>query len=262
MDDADNRLITELSSALRSGVTRYSASDGREYTREGLREKLQELIPTEIVVKRICDTVPAIVVAAPHVSFDNWTEYFANRLAADLSCGEVLARNFRDDDGNRIPASIGRHIHVNRPTESEGRRSAEHETDRAQIVFRAYVKALQEACGGFPLTLLIELHGHRRHANIEVATAGIDAGTAHAIKQDYYEVARLQAEAPELAIEPIDKLRYLATRAKQIGSLHRDVCQIGMHIEIPRRCRETKAARENFRPTLTEWIRRSVTHLT
>ncbi|MCB9367037.1 MAG: hypothetical protein H6506_02370 [Calditrichaeota bacterium] len=258
--DRDEQLISELINALKSGVERYRASDGVTYTNADLKTALQELIPAEIIVKRVCDSGRAIVVAAPHVSFDNWTEYFANRLAFDLECGEVLARNFRDDDGGRIPVSIGRHIHVNRPTESRSRSGAEFTTERASQIFESYVHALEQAVSQRPLELLIELHGHRNHAKLDVATSGISRDCAQELKNEYQQLVQ-DSNTPELRIEPLDTLRFRARRAKSTGSLQTSVCLKALHIEIPRRCREHAQARETFRPILTEWIRRSLTHL-
>ena len=43
---------------------------------EELRARLRELIPAKIEVWDNCIGSFAVVVAAPHVSFDGWTEYF------------------------------------------------------------------------------------------------------------------------------------------------------------------------------------------
>lgn len=253
----DQLLIDELVSALKEGRERFSARDGRIYDKSGLQLRLQELIPADIVVMRKCALASSIVVAAPHVSFDNWTQYFANRLAPDLNCGEVIARNFRDDDGGTIPVSIGRHIHVNRPTESKHRGGMEQESERALPVFREYVQALFTAGGASPIELLIELHGHHHHSSLEVATVGIDMVTAHEIKQAYLMAAEDYSDSPALLIEPLDKLKYQALRAKESGSLMPTVCKYALHIEIPRQCRENASGREQFRPLLAEWMRRA-----
>ncbi len=247
-------LKRELFAALASDSGSYSTPDGRIMSHHEIRELLQEWIPTGVFVKRRCDRTPSVVVAAPHVSFDNWTEYYANRVAHDLNCGEVLAKNFRDEDGGQIPVSIGRHIHVNRPTESKRRGEAEGVTPRAQAVFLQYREALAEAGGQQPLDLLIELHGHRRNLRLEVATVGINQNVAAELKDAYQNLATGNAALPHLYIEPLDKLRFSARRAKQNGSLTSGVCRAGLHIEIPRFCRENETARRSFRPILSTWL--------
>lgn len=254
MGDERQTLIGEMLAALKSGDSVLTASDGHAYTRNEMQECLAGWIPTSIEVKRLCELNHAIVVAAPHVSFDNWAEYFANRLAHDLKCGEVLAKNFRDEDGGRIPVSIGRHIHVNRPTESRKRGGKERDTERAREVFEEYRAALFAAGKNSPLELLIEIHGHRRHLKLEVATTGIDALDARLMRQAYVGLLEDNPCYPQLSIEPLDKLRFSAQRAKAEGSLGPAVCRAALHIEIPRPCRENETARSGFRPILSAWI--------
>ncbi len=258
MDGDREALMREMFAALANKVDLLTASDGRTYPKAEMQRLLQEWIPTNVVVKRICALDEGIVVAAPHVSFDNWTEYFANRLAYDLNCGQVLAKNFRDDGGGTIPVSIGRHIHVNRPTESKRKGGVEHETPRAMAAFQKYRSALHEAGRIMPLTLLIELHGHRRHTKLEVATTGISATQAAQIKRCYAELSEVDLRLPELAIEPLDEIRFTAQGTKANGSLAPKICRVALHIEIPRYCREDEDARSRFRPVLSEWLKRSI----
>jgi len=258
MDGDREALMREMFAALADKVDPLAASDGRTYPKAEMQRLLQEWIPTSIVVKRICSLDEGIVVATPHVSFDNWTEYFANRLAFDLNCGQVLAKNFRDDDGRTIPVSIGRHIHVNRPTESKRKGGAEHETPRAIATFQKYRSALHEAGRIMPLTLLIELHGHRRHTKLEVATTGITAQQATLLKERYAQISQVDLRLPELAIEPLDELRFNALGTKANGSLAPKICHAALHIEIPRNCREDEDARSRFRPALSEWLKQSI----
>ncbi|MCB1059730.1 MAG: hypothetical protein KDB65_05845 [Calditrichaeota bacterium] len=262
MDDGRETLIGEMLAALKNGDTVLAASDGRTYSHKEMQGRLVEWIPTSIEAKRVCELSSAVVVAAPHVSFDNWAEYFANRLAHDLRCGEVLAKNFRDEDGGKIPVSIGRHIHVNRPSESSKRGGRERETDRALRVFEEYRAALFAAGQNSPLDLLIEIHGHRRHLKLEVATAGVDEHTARELMQTYLGLTSDDSRQPQIAIEPIDRLKFSAKRAKEHGSLHPSVCKAALHIEIPRVCRENEEARGRFRPVLSSWLKSCIKLLT
>ncbi len=258
MDGERESLMREMFAALANKVDPLTATDGKTYPKAEIQRLLQEWIPTTVLVKRICSLDEGIVVAAPHVSFDNWTEYFANRLAYDLNCGQVLAKNFRDDDSGAIPTSIGRHIHVNRPTESKRKGGVEHETPRAMAAFQKYRSALHEAGRIMPLTFLIELHGHRRHTKLEVATTGISAALAAKLKQTYFELSQVDLRMPEIAIEPLDELRFTAQGTKANGSLAAKICRMALHIEIPRSCRENEDARSRFRPVLSEWLRQSI----
>lgn len=251
-------LKREMFAALANKVDPLIATDGRSYSKAVMQELLQEWIPTSVVVKRECPDDAGIVVAAPHVSFDNWTEYFANRLAYDLNCGQVLAKNFRDDDGGAIPAPIGRHLHVNRPTESRRKGSAESESPRAMAAFQKYRSALHEAGRIMPLRLLIELHGHRKNSRLEVATTGFSEQKASYLKECYAKLVASDLRLPVLAIEPIDTLKLTAQNAKSKGSLTPKICHTALHIEIPRSCRENEDARTRFRPILSEWSRQVI----
>ncbi|MBK6765751.1 MAG: hypothetical protein IPG71_05270 [bacterium] len=255
----DDALTRALIHALRERRDSFEAPDGRRYSRQDMQARLRELIAADLIVMRTCSLSAAIVVAAPHVSFDNWTQYYANRVAPALQAGEVLARNFRDEDGSKIPVSIGRHLHVNRPTESERRGGREFESDRARAVHADYIGALVQAGGKAPLDLLIELHGHHRHTVLEAATTGISEAEARVILDAYRAATGNQTGSPELHIEPLHELRYAARSAKELGSLRDSVCRRALHLELPRQCRDTAANREAFQPILTEWLRSCMT---
>jgi len=246
-------------SALRAGRDLDHA--GIRYSRDEMHDLLCAWIPAEIIVMRACAAGPSVVIAAPHVSFDNWTQYFANRVAADLKCGEVIARNFRDDDGGVMPISIGRHIHVNRPTESTRKGGAERQTDRARQVFEQYRVALGHAGRALPLDLLIELHGHRQHTRMEVATYGLTLDEARRCRDAYEKLREATPGLPDIAIEPLDVLQFTARQAKELGSLREENCRRALHIEIPRTCREDERARSAFRPLLADWLSFCVTEL-
>jgi hypothetical protein len=215
-----------------------------ELTREAAEARLRELIPTKIKVSAVCNLSFSAVVAAPHVRFDGWSEYFSRLAAEEFGLGRVIARHFRDDNEFDIPVSIGRHLHVNRPTESAERGGRELETPRARQVFEQYVKAIARAAGNkLPLDLLIEFHGHRRHEAIEIATAGVDVSIAKRLVSSFGSNEVNAGALPELRIEPLHKLHFSARRAKLIGVMHETVARRAVHIEIPRTLRRPEENR-------------------
>ncbi len=214
---------------------------GRTLSREDARELLCELIPAEIQVRGVCTLSQAVVVAAPHVSFDNWSEYFCNRVARKYRTGWVVAKNFRDLHPHTIPVSIGRHLHVNRPTESVRPGGAEQTTDRARQTHQDYLAALTQASGRsvLPLDALIEFHSQQRTPDFEIATTGVNSELAELLV-NCYEKIRLQEERlPELRIEPLHEVMFKAESTKQIGSMRLEVTRCALHIEIPREMRRT-----------------------
>jgi hypothetical protein len=231
-----------------------------EDSAEVIRARLRELIPATIEVWDVCAGEFAVVVAAPHVSFDGWTEYFCNRIAPALQSGRVIAKNFRDDDGHEVPVSIGRHIHVNRPTESRERGGEEFETELAQRVCDDYVRALRDSGGRSQLDLLIEVHGHHRHEQIEIATTGISDFEARRIR-DMYLMKCADVELPQLLIEPLDKLYYTAESAKRKGSLRSDVTRCALHIEIPKPWRKDAVRRAELCGALCDVLKEYVARL-
>lgn len=227
---------------------------------EVIRARLCELIPAKIEVWDVCVGEFAVVVAAPHVSFDGWTEYYCNRIAPALKAGRVIAQNFRDDNGHDIPVSIGRHIHVNRPTESRERGGEEFETERAKRVCEDYVAALRKSGGKSRLDLLIELHGHHRHEKIEIATTGIRDNEAERFRKSYLTNFSGR-EYPDLLIEPLDRLYFTAELAKTKGSLRNDVTASALHIEIPKVWRKDAARREMLCAALSDVLQKFVAGL-
>ncbi|MDD5088632.1 MAG: hypothetical protein PHI18_07535 [bacterium] len=229
---------------------------GKILTREAARQLLQELIPAEIEVRGVCTRSISAVAAAPHVSFDNWSEYFCNRTARTLGLGRVIATNFRDQDGLRIPVSIGRHIHVNRPFESNGPGKPERETERARRVHEQYLAALRQASGraGLPMDLLVEFHSHRRTPFLEIATVGLTSDLAHELAGVYRSRRVRTPLLPELRIEPLDELQLRAESAKTNGSLRPAVATCGLHVEIPRETRREETFRAAGSAALIELL--------
>jgi len=240
------RLAFQRSDDFKAQLFAFLGSDAQELrgigghivTREQARELLQELIPAEIEMRGICRRPIAVVAAAPHVSFDNWSEYFCNRTAQRLSLGWVIAKNFRDQDPHTIPASIGRHLHVNRPTESLRPGGDEFFSERAQEAHEKYLATLLQASGkkAFPMDLLIEFHSHMRTPKLEIATVGVNQDIAREIDERYTEL-RAKFSLPELALEPLRPLRMTAEMTKNIGSLRTEIARHSLHIEVPREFR-------------------------
>jgi hypothetical protein len=238
-------LKSQLFAFLGSDSAEFGTLSGRKLSRGEVRDLLQELIPATIEVRGVCRRSVAAVAAAPHVSFDNWSEYFCNRIARRTRIGWVIAKNFRDQHSLTIPISIGRHIHVNRPTESNGPGQAERETERARGVHQRYLSALAEASGrgALPMDLLFEFHSHHRTPYLEIATAGLTAERAQELAEVYERRRVKRPLLPELKIAPLHTLRLAADNARREGSIRGDVAQVALHIEVPREARQSDHAR-------------------
>ncbi len=238
-------LKTQLFAFLAGGDTEFPTLTGQRLSRDDARALLQELIPAEIEIRGLCQLSRAVVVSAPHVSFDNWAEFFCNRIARQFQTGWVVARNFRDQDPHTIPVAIGRHLHVNRPTESARPDGAEAVTERAQAAHAQYLASLLQATGldALPIDLLIEIHAHHRTPFLEVATAGVDAGLAQEIDSVWTHQRTRAKDLPALRIEPLHVLRLTAEATKQLGSLRPEVATRALHIEIPREARQSDSTR-------------------
>jgi hypothetical protein len=240
-------LKTQLFAFLASGDAEFATLTGKRLSRDDVRELLQKLIPADIVVRGNCQQPLAVVVSAPHVSFDNWAEFFCNRLARRFRTGWVVARNFRDQDPHTIPVSIGRHLHVNRPTESVRPGGEEDVTKRAQAAHAEYLAALLESTGrtALPIDLLIEIHAHHRTPFLEVATAGVEPELARELEAVYGRV-RTSTPLPEIRIEPLHELRLTAEATKQFGSLRSAVARRALHFEVPREARRSDETRQDM----------------
>jgi hypothetical protein len=218
---------------------------GGRLTREDARRILQELIPARVEVRGVCTGPLAAVAAAPHVSFDNWSEYFCNRVARRLRIGWVVAKNFRDQHGPTIPVSIGRHIHVNRPTESIRYGADERETPRSRAAFEEYLAAIARASGRsrLPVDLLIEFHSHHRTPFLEIATSGLGAEAADVLLDRWNGARTKWPSLPELKMEPLHDLSLTAEGAKWRGSIRSEVAGLALHVEIPREARQSDESR-------------------
>ncbi len=250
--DDGSALTAALISFLKSGADETSIAKVGKVTRDQAKELIAELVPVEIQMRGSCEIGIPAVVAAPHVSFDHWSEYFCNRIAREFHIGWVVALNYRDQDKLRIPVHIGRHVHVNRPTESDGPGRKERVTERAAQVFDEYLDVIRQASGAakLPMALLIEIHSHRQTSDLELATSGVDHEFAAAIRNSCETLLAAQTPATELRIEPIDTLRMKAGMSKQMGSMRPEITQFGFHIEIPRSMRRDAVSRESALPIL------------
>jgi hypothetical protein len=177
-----------------------------------------------------------ILITAPHGTFDANTAQIAIRAARELGAGYLVAWRFGTPDKVRI--------NVNRPTEGAHLAcSQEPQTERAREVYDIYSALVAKATPD-GMRLYVEIHGNsnpKTAQTLEVATVGVTAAQAQAIKDGY---AALLAQArgrvrafPELTllIEPVDRIYWGAACAKRFGVFGK---QPGLHFEFPRDARD------------------------
>ena len=183
-------------------------------------------------------TTTAVLIAAPHGTFDSNTAPIALEAARLLGAGHVTTQRFVVD---RV------RLNVNRPTEGASLSCAqEARTDRARDVYENYAGLVSKASSGRPLLLYVEVHGNSRSQSserIEVAARGISADQAKKIKDAYAAIlAKVRKEDsgyPDLAlaIEPRDQIFFTASCAKSLGILASDLAPRALHFELPRSAR-------------------------
>lgn len=152
-----------------------------------------------------------VLIAAPHGTFDASTPPIAIAAARELEAAYLIASRFAPDKVR---------INVNRVTE------------RAKDVYAAYARLV-----GTPQRLYVEVHGNSNPStaqNIEVATVGVTAGEAQALKDAYRQSGLFELN---LLIEPLDRITYSAFCAKKLGPLGR--APRALHFEFPRSARAT-----------------------
>jgi hypothetical protein len=169
-----------------------------------------------------------VLIAAPHGTFDANTAPIAIQAARELQASHLVAWRFVADKVR---------LNVNRPTEGAFLPCAQEPiTDRAREVFETYAKL-----AGNPERLYVEIHGNSNPntaRNIEVATVGVTAAQAQALKAAYPEMLKQSGLSDlVLLIEPVDKITYSAACAKKLGVLGR--APRALHFEFPRSARET-----------------------
>lgn len=218
-------------------------------------------IRTEFTPLGRIDSIPSrahvagAVIGAPHGSFDRHTGEVVQALSYRTGLAAVIARGFTPTEAG------GWRINVNRPSE---RRYPEHEaersTDRSREVYRRFSEAVYRAAGG-RLELYFDIHQSASQDQIEVATVGISAGEAGAIKAAFRRIRdrRIghQAGIPkvEALIEPIDKLVFTALGAKKHGILTKT--RRGLHIELPaHQILYGSRFRKAYTEILADWIGR------
>lgn len=187
-------------------------------------------------------TSNGILIAAPHGTFDSNSATIAVETAKRTGAGYVVAWKFTV---NKI------RINVNRPTEGASLAcSQESRTERAQNVYEAYSELIAKASSSHPLRVYVEIHGNanpRTARHIEIATVGVTAAQAQAVKDAYplilSRVRERFRDFPELLlrIEPVDKITYAASCAKKLGTFSRELAPLGIHVEFPRSAREGEA---------------------
>ena len=179
-----------------------------------------------------------ILVTAPHGTFDRNTAAIAVEAVKHLKAGYVVARGFNP----------GVRINVSRPTEGSGLTcNREQQTVRAHEVYLEYDRLVALASGVRPQRLYIEVHGNGRaetSGNVEIATKGISADEAAEVKAAFPAVLNIvRMEWPsypalQLLIEPVDRLYWTASCAKQIGTMASDKVPRVLHFEFPAAARE------------------------
>lgn len=204
------------------------------------------------------------VVAAPHGSYDQYTDRIAQAAARELEWGWVVARGYRS-----VPY---RHwFDVNRPTERAFAMGSFQDADHSHQGERVYADYQQKVDragrmpAGRPLNLLVEVHGHARREVlsgqrvtiqvIEMATSGLSEATLRRIQQRYAEWTRdLPAglKVP-LKIDRLDsryvyrghrlRFHFTALAAKRNGSLRPSKARRGLHLELPPALRRTAQGR-------------------
>lgn len=181
-----------------------------------------------------------VLITAPHGTYDINTAPLAIAVAGRLGAGYIVFRG---------STAAGARINVNRPTEGAGRSCPnEPHTDRARATYETYIRLVRAAAGGDRLRLYVEIHGNadpRTAQNIEIASKGVSAAEALAMKERYpAALSAVQREwltfpALQLLVEPVDRVFFTASCAKMLGILATDLLPRVLHVEFPRAVRES-----------------------
>lgn len=116
------------------------------------------------------------------------------------------------------------------------------------MTYETYVRLVRAAAGGDRLRLYVEIHGNadpRTAQNIEIASKGVSAAEALAMKERYpAALSAVQREwltfpALQLLVEPVDRVFFTASCAKMLGILATDLLPRVLHVEFPRAVRES-----------------------
>lgn len=176
-------------------------------------------------------TLPGMVLAAPHGSFDWHTAELVEEMSYRTGLAAVITRGFTPTECG------GWRINVNRPTERRyPTDTLERATDRARDVYQRYSQTVLKAAGG-ALDLYIEMHQNGSQENIEVATVGVSRAEAQALKIAYGNIrdrVLLQVKGVDrvnLIIEPDDSVAIGAWAVKEDGMLR--LATQSLHFELP-----------------------------
>jgi hypothetical protein len=183
-------------------------------------------------------SITGVLIAAPHGTSDRNTLPVAASVARRLGAGYLGFRS----------TAAGDRINVNRPTEGQGRACPdETATERARFVYETYLWMVGAIVGPLPPVLYVEIHGQahpQRTSLIDTATKGLSVTEVAALK-DRFPAAdaaarREQAGFPalRLLVEPIDRIYYSASCAKQFGILGLDRIPRAVHFEFPPSARQ------------------------
>jgi hypothetical protein len=202
-------------------------------------------------------SLPGVVIAAPHGSFDWYTGELVEELSYRTQLPAVVARGFTPTECD------GWRINVNRPTE---RRypvgTLERKTGRAAEVYRIFREIVLRQARG-PLSLYVDVHQNDTEPQIDVATVGITSKEAEHIKNIYQEIRdQALSDVPatakvDLAIEPFDRVNIGAWAAKDHGILR--LAKRSLHFELPaQRLFYNRGVRRAYTKILAELINRIV----
>jgi hypothetical protein len=199
--------------------------------------------------------IRGVVIAAPHGSFDQHTGDMVQELSYKTRLAAVITRGFTPTEGG------GWRINVNRPTERRyPADDSERGTDRSREIYGRFQDAVVRASGG-PLRFYVDVHQSASEEHIDVATVGITREEAEAIRATYNQVRdrvlsrRTNMPRVNLLIEPLDKVKFTALGAKNLGILR--LAERGLHIELPaHRILYSAGFRRTYTEILAEWIAR------
>lgn len=206
----------------------------------------------------VLQATAGVIVAAPHADTDDHTGDIVKAMLERTRLSGVIAWGFP------YGTALRDRYNVNRPTEEGGVRcSQERETARARAVYEAYRQQVVLAAQATP-RLYIEVHGNSMQPDIEVATVRVTKDEAARLKEAYlrirdkYVLARPGYPRFDFLIEPLDRIRMVASCTKEKG-IFRDMGKV-LHIELPRAAR-TELHRDTLVAILAELIDVAATFL-
>ena len=234
------------------------------------KEPYMEIVTPERLEPR------GLVVAGPHVGYERGTGIMVKALARSRRAPAVLAHGYRS-------LAEGRFINVNRPTQcrldGEGQPRGEETTPEGSRVFDRWVARVTEAGtlsgidDGRPVSLYVEIHGHRRQARvngtaervqvIEVATVGYSEEKLQEALAHWEREQRGEPRLPDLVFDVTHPryphaggtipFRYRASRARSEGILQPRYVERALHFELPAHARKPEL-RNSVTPAVARLI--------